>query len=323
MPEVRDPRAEAARALGDGHVSSVLEPSPPALTDEFFADDPTAFSDAEGEAAGRKVSPVGNADLTWSEVVDDRPDLAVFAGPRWLDGRRRLDQPPATLGETRLALHRVAAYVMSPARRRANGKIALRWTLGGFGTPFFGDDEQLRVDGTELVVQSGDTSRSIPLTTLNEVAAALGTVPDVEWASQFDIPEPGDLDAALPVDPAASAWLGEWYGFATSVLEELRHDDESSDVSRIQLWPEHFDPAFEMLSDAEKRRASYGASPGDVHIDEPYLYVGPWYGDAQPADDFWTNGFAAQPLSEFIDADDQRGAALDFYRAGRRLLAEA
>ena len=318
MPEVRNARGEAEVLLGDGMAARVLEPSPPAVMDEFFADDPT-----EVATVGSTVSPVGNADTTWAEAVAADAALAEFADARWLTPGRRLSAPPATLADTRLALHRVAAYVMSPARRRVNEKIALRWTLGGFGTPFFGADEQLRIEGTDLVVQQGDSVRAVPLTTLNEVAAALGSTPDVEWASQFDIPEPGDLDAPLNVDPAASAWLGEWYGFATSVLEELRHDAESSDVSRIQLWPEHFDPAFEMLSDAEKRRASYGASPGDVHIDEPYLYVGPWYGADQPANDFWTNGFAAKPLSSFIDADDQRAAALEFYRHGRQLLADA
>ena len=141
----------------------------------------------------------------------------------------------------------------------------------------------------------------------------------MEWASQFDIPPAGDLDAPLPVDPEAAAFLGDWYGFAYSVLEELRSDAESVEASRVQLWPEHFDPAFEML--AEPRRASYGASPGGDAIPEPYVYVGPWAPDQVPANDFWNTGFASMRLSEFVDADDQRAAVLAFYRKGRDLLA--
>ncbi len=234
---------------------------------------------------------------------------------------RQLSTPPATFEATRLSLHRVAAYVMSPARRRVTTRIGLRWTPGGFGTPVFGADEQLRIEGTTLVHQRADSVRSIELTTLNEVAAALDSVPDVEWASKYDIPDPGDLNADLDIDPVASAFLGDWYGFAWSVLEELRNDAESVDASEVQLWPEHFDPAFEMLSDADKRRASYGASPGDSTIAEPYVYVGPWYRADQPANDFWNTGFASLPLSAFVDAPDQRAAVLAFFRTGRDLLA--
>ena len=61
--------------------------------------------------------------------------------------------------------HTVAEHVVAPARHRANGKIGLRFTRGGFGTPFFrtaaGVDEQVRVDGGELVVVRGADRRRV------------------------------------------------------------------------------------------------------------------------------------------------------------------
>ena len=56
-----------------------------------------------------------------------------------------------------MALHKVAEAVVAPARMPAN-EIALRYTRGGFGTPFFeqdGADCQVRVEHGELVRQRG------------------------------------------------------------------------------------------------------------------------------------------------------------------------
>ena len=52
---------------------------------------------------------------------------------------------PAGFAATRVALHALAERVVAPARQAANGKIGLRYTYRGFGTPFFGD-RQLRVE---------------------------------------------------------------------------------------------------------------------------------------------------------------------------------
>ena len=49
-----------------------------------------------------------------------------------------LSPPPATFAVTRGAAHRLAVYVISPARRRATGRIGLRAHPGGFATPPFG-----------------------------------------------------------------------------------------------------------------------------------------------------------------------------------------
>src|SRR3954468_635101 len=74
-------------------------------------------------------------------------------------------RPPPKIVDTRRALHRLAFYVVAPARKRANTKFGLRWTFGGFGTPFFGADEQVRVAGRDLVVQRGDAATAEPITT--------------------------------------------------------------------------------------------------------------------------------------------------------------
>ena len=156
--DARDARVEAQRTVGDDLVARVLEPSPPAIDDdEWFADDPIARDSAP---AARVVSPVPTGDVTWDTWVRDHPEHASWAAARWLGAYRRLPDPPATLPDTRLALHRLAVYVVSPARRRANGKIALRFTFGGVGTPFFGADEQVRIAGTHLVRQRGRTAHS-------------------------------------------------------------------------------------------------------------------------------------------------------------------
>ena len=77
-----------------------------------------------------------------------------------------LSPPPATFADARLAAHRLAVYVISPARRRATGRIGLRASEGGFTTPPFGDDESVRLEGTRLVRRRRGAEASEPVTTL-------------------------------------------------------------------------------------------------------------------------------------------------------------
>lgn len=290
----------------------MLEPSPPAIDSApWYADDPVARGEVP---AGRQVvSPVGTGDLRWDALARDDPELAVWCADRWLGAYRRLPAVPGELVPTRLALHALAERVISPARRRANTKIALRYTHGGFGTPFYGDDVQVRVAGSELIVQEAGAQRHAAITTLDAAADHIGrdALPD-------DVELSGE---ALEVDPAASAFLGDWFGFAASVLEELRA--EASDElapSRVQLWPEHFDLALELGAEDAGARAAYGLSPGDEVHPEPYLYVAPWVAP-EPGELWQASAFngAELPYAQLLGAEDQRGCALEFFHA--RLVA--
>ncbi len=94
------------------------------------------------------------------------------------------------------------------ARREVNGKIGLRWTLGGFGTPFFGDDEQVRVDGDALVHQRAGGCTADPLTTLRHAATVVGLDVDPDFDHGYaDVVDLGDPDVPLQVDiRAAAGW---------------------------------------------------------------------------------------------------------------------
>ncbi|MGI9596389.1 MAG: hypothetical protein ACR2QK_09525 [Acidimicrobiales bacterium] len=323
----RNPRAEAQAIVGGDYEARVLEPSGPAVTDEpFFADDPVATDDA----AAAPILPTGlAAELDWSTWLGDHPAHADWVASRWLGGARRLPDPPEALTETRIALHRLAAYVVAPVRHAANGKFGLRWTHGGFGTPYFraeGDnaDRQVRVDGDSLVDQVGDEVRVAPITSLQAAADFLGSSIRSDAGAEHDSPEVGDVDAPLTIDRAAADFLGQWYGMAFAALESVRSDPASVDPSRPQLWPGHFDPAIEVGD--EDHRASYGASPGDPGIDEPYLYVSVWWPDrigVEADDPAWNAPSfigAILKLSDFPADTDPVTAAADFWKSTRDRL---
>lgn len=307
---VTDPHREALARLGGRYEVRVLEPSPPAVAEPpFFADDPAGRGDVP---AGRSlVSPVTTGDVLWDDLTAGDEELTGWCAERWLGGWRRLGPAPPALASTRAALHRVAEHVLAPARQAVNGKIGLRFTRGGFGTPFFGADRQLRVDGDELVVVAAGVSRSTPIATLADAggqaglgAAALGALG-------------ADAGAPLDVDRAAAGFLGDWFGFAASVLEQLRAESgPERDPSRTQLWPEHFDLSVELGAEAAGQRAGYGCSPGDDAYAEPYCYVTLWTARPDPGELWNADGFpgAVLPFADLLAAEDQRAAALAFFR---------
>jgi hypothetical protein len=286
-----NPRAEAEDILGGDYEARVLEPSPPAVTDKPYCDDP--LFPGEVPEGRRLVSPVRqHGDLSWDEIAEAQPDLAPWCAERWLGAWKALEALPAGFADTRKALHKVAEAVVAPARQPPD-EISLRYTRGGFGTPFFeedGADCQVRVEHGELVRQKRKEETREPL-------------PDV--------------------DVAAATALGEFYGFACSVLEELRAEQVDGDPSLVRLWPEHFDMAFELGSEKEGKRANFGASPGDADHDEPYLYVGPW--NAEVSGELWNaasfNG-AELGYSELLGANGQRRSALDFMSERYRALQD-
>jgi hypothetical protein len=183
---------------------------------------------------------------------------------------------------TRDALHRLAVYVISPAQRFVNGEIILTATPGGFGTALL-PAGQIRVDGTDLVDTRSGAERRAPITTLNEMAAFAGIEPDVAQGDEFDVPPAGDLDEQLAVDADAAANLAAWYRFTTDLLDELRAEaGAADDATPVRLWPEHFDAAIDLGAQDRGHRGTYGGSPGDRHIAQPYLYVSPWAGRIDP-----------------------------------------
>jgi hypothetical protein len=318
VPLRRDARAEAQARLGDdGPVACVLEPSPPAATVEPFADDP-AVPPSDWTAA---VTPTTAGTTTWDDLARARPELAAFAADHWLGAWRSLPSLPPRFASSRAGLHVLAFYVLSPARRAVNGKIGLRWTAGGFGTPFFADDTQVRVEGGHVVVQTAGDVRADELSTVRRAAALVGREPRAGDRGEFDAPELPELDAPLDIDPLAVAFLDAWFGLGASVLEQLRVDAAGDDPSLVQLWPEHFDLAVEAGVEGNATRATYGFSPGDDAHDEPYLYVGPWR-PVDRAEPYWNdhafNG-ASMPLAKLGDGPRQRERALAFLREGRAI----
>jgi len=197
---------------------------------------------------------------------------------------------PKTFEETRLELHRLAENVISPAREKVTGKIGLRATPNGFGTPVFGDEQRVRVEGATLVREA---------------------------------PAGEERESLDGIDETAALALGAWYAFGDSLLEQLRQEASGDETpSIVQLWPEHFDIAIDMGDESRNARANYGFSPGDEGHAEPYVYVGPWSAE-RAAGPLWNAaGFPGAELSyaELLDAPDPALAALEFLREHRDFL---
>lgn len=332
-PTKRQPRDEARALLNaqapdiaaePGLVVHVLEPSPPAVRTEPFADDPAVPADPT-----HALTPTTAGFIQWAEVATEHPGAAPYIAANWLGGWPPLPPLPADLAATRRSLHLIAFYVVSPARRAATGKIGLRWTRGGFGTPYFvsaaGADTQVRVEGPHLVVQTTGPLRAEPITSLRGAGELVGHAPDPADRGEFDVEAMPDPDQALAVDEAGVAFLGEWFGLATAVLEQFRVDACAHGSSRVQLWPEHFDVATEAGESSRGQRASYGFSPGDERHPEPYVYVSSW----QPVDrdePFWNDDAfegASLAFRSLVEAEDPHAAALGFLAEGLALLTRS
>jgi putative zinc finger protein len=228
---------------------------------------------------GDPPAPAEHADA----VADARAALAASPGPP-------LGPLPAAFTTTREAMHRIAEEMLKPRRELETGnEIALRYTTGGFGTPPWehglasGTSGQLRVEGLDLVATDGDEVRRERLT------------------------DPG-------LDEDAAAALAAWFAFGTAALADLIALHGDLDPAPIRLWPEHFDVATDFGSEDAGTRATYGASPGDEHHPEPYLYVGPWSAPATEAG--WNaTGFSGAELThaELLASADQLEAAAAFF----------
>jgi hypothetical protein len=323
-----DPRGQAQdqlEALEPGRFEArVLVPSPPAVADPpWFADDPV---DPGGAGDGRTVvSPVSNVERTWDDLAGSDAALAVWCADRWLGAWRPL--APVTDVDafvvTRRSWHTVAEHVLAPFRFRACSKIGLRYTPEGVGIPFVradGVDVQLRLEGSGLVVDRGSRTR-VPWTTLRAAADGAG----VAVGARTGVYEPttaGDPDQRLSVDADAAARLADWFGFGTSVLEEVRAAAPDGSLTRPQLWPEHFDLSIDLGDEAAAHRGTFGASPGDDRHPLPYLYVTHWVPVAD--DPYWNDtGFGGASLGydRLVGLQDPRRVALEFLAQGRARLA--
>ena len=303
-----NPRAEAFERIGGAYEVRVLEPSPPAVNQPpWYADDPTARGPVP---PGRQVvSPVTTGDLLWDDLADGDPRLAEWCAERWLGPCRRLPPVPPGFAITRASLHELARRVIGPVRERASERSGLRWTRGGFGTPFFGADSQVRVERDVLVVQSRFRQRRSAVPTIAAAAEAIGV----------DLPAGAAERAADPltIEPEAARFLSDFLGFATHALEQLRADvPPDYEPTRVELWPATFDLVVEMGLEHAGRRAAFGASLGDEHHAEPYLFVTPL--DVRPTGELWdatTFRGAELPYRALRDAPNQLACGLEFLRS--------
>jgi hypothetical protein len=220
---------------------------------------------------------------------------------------------PTAYTATRRALHAVAEHVLAAALHDATGRIGLRATPGGFGTPPFpasGTERQVRVDGTDIVVRHGATERRAPLRTVRQAAAHAGIEPG---APQFVYTPatPLDLDAPLAVEPSAAAAIHHWFRLGAEAIERFRAAHMPAQPTAAQLWPEHFDLAIVM------GEVNYGCSPGDDVHGSGYAYVGPWNLDGLTGA-FWNEPFGASRSSSELGSADR---VVAFFETGFDLVS--
>jgi hypothetical protein len=238
---------------------------------------------------------------------------------------------PATYDETHAALQRVGVHVLARRRIALVGRFGLRGTPDGIGIPAAGsDNEVLRTSGSLLLRELAGTtaparSTSIDLRTASLAEAA--AFAEVDLAGELDVghdaPAVGDASTALGVDDAAARALGRWLTFAWPVLDAaVAEVGPSATPNVVQLWPEHFDAGCDVAVGAS--RANLGASTGDHHQPQPYLYVQPWEADRPGDSSYWNVAFGAVlTYDELGAAADPEGVAAAFLRRGLELLSRA
>ncbi|WP_207555898.1 hypothetical protein [Intrasporangium flavum] len=195
------------------------------------------------------------------------------------------------------SLHVVAELVLAGPQWRQSGSIELASRAGGFGTTRPPD---LHVDGAELVGSAGRW----PLdgSSARVLAEAVG-VEVGEPAGVYHDGSHGDPDERLDVDAGQARWLGECWARGDAALRAFAPHE------RPVLWPEHFDVGITLGG------VSYGVSPGDAHLREPYAYVST---SPVPSGPFWNVAFgAARPMTQLGDAVAVRA----FFAEGARRLA--
>jgi hypothetical protein len=231
---------------------------------------------------------------------DDRPLLKfVTAEPAGycdpVTGLCRPETETFMVETTRRSLHAVAELVLAGPQHRRTGEIRLVVTPTGFRT--FGEPV-LAVDGTDLVFPGGRVAIA------GQTCAALAGAAGVDAGAPESLYGDGSgvgPDEVLAVDRAEALWLEDCWAAGDEALRHLAPREPAI------LWPEHFDVGI--LLDG----ISFGVSPGDTSLAEPYAYVGP---PAPRPDPFWNYPFgAARTMRELDDGDPD--AVLAFFADGR------
>lgn len=235
---------------------------------------------------------------------------------------------PDSYVATRDTLQRVAVHIVARARSQGTGRFGLRVTVGGFGTPEFGDDVvRVRVSGGLLVRETAGPGGATSTAAVIDGAtlAGLAEVAQVDLWSDLDVghdtPPLGDADEVLRVDDDSAQALADWYAAVAVALDRAadRLGDEATPTA-VQLWPEHFDVALDAA--AAERRANLGGSPGDSFASAPYAYVGPWTDDRPGDPEFWNAPFGAVLGYDAVAAaGDPVGALTAFFVDGMQRLA--
>jgi hypothetical protein len=241
----------------------------------------------------------------------------------------KLQPLPDSFADTRDALQRVAVHIVARARSQATGRFGLRPTVGGFGTPEFGDDlTRVRISGARLVRETGgvgaagSTAALINGLTLNQ----LGTIASVDLDASLDVghdtPELGNRHEALAVDSHAADVLAQWFATVASALDRVVASlPVDATPTLIQIWPEHFDVALDAAATPE-RRANLGGSPGDGFSASPYAYVGPWVEDRPGDSEVWNAPFGAVVRYDDVAGhEDPVGHLAEFFLHGMKQLA--
>lgn len=315
MTEFRNPKQEAQDFIDAnldepaGLTAYVLESSPPAQNKEpLFADLPLEISGDPKTA----ITPTTEGGYQY----DGFEALREFASARWLGHLQPLPALPSDWISKLEDAHRLAFAIISESRRLDNKKFGLRWVMGGVGTPFYGEDIQVRLVDGLLVLQEATEVKTAPITTLQAAGDFLGLTPS-GTQREGDSPELGDLNRELNFSKECNDFLGSWFGLSTSVMEEFKL--KGNDPAPVQIWPGHFDVATEVSNG--KNRSTFGASPGDHNHAEPYFYIGPHI-EIDKSNPFWnaeSYSGALMPLGD-LPKSNQRQAVLDFFQTGLDLL---
>lgn len=248
---------------------------------------------------------------------------------------------PDTYPSERRELQVIATHLLARRLVSATGRFGLRPTPDGFGTPQFDSGEpdrrreRVRISGGLLVVERLDPAATTTATLIDgastrELATFVGVTldaPDDGFDVGHDTPPIGDPDRRVAIGESTFRATADWFATVAAGLDVVAGSvtDPRSTPTVAQIWPEHFDLAFDLAFDptrADTHRVNLGGAVGDDLHAEPYLYVGPWTGDRPGDPEFWNAPFGAVlPRAQVLTHEHPATAAAEFFRRGLDLLS--